>query len=180
MNRRSMESFTSLVRADPLRSHCFLYTPEKMLKREDVAIAEEEEPNPEMPNEFLFQAKEEAICLLEVQENPSNPYLEVRNLLKLRRLGFSRKLSPHCLETMFDSQLPSPKSSPKMPPKLSLPHRRWHFFFFQNYPRGEGNCKAIERQKLSRGNFCPGPPFDPKIPPKKFMWVPFFASFPRK
>ena len=67
-----------------------------------------------------------------------------------------QKLSPHCLETIFDSQLPSPKSSPKMPPKLSLPHRRGHFFLFQNYPCGEGNCEAIERQKLSRGNFCPG------------------------
>ena len=43
-----------------------------------------------------------------------------------------------------------------MPPKLSLPHRRGHFFLFQNYPCGEGNCEAIERQKLSRGNFCPG------------------------
>ena len=67
-----------------------------------------------------------------------------------------QKLSPHCLETNFDSQLPSPKLSPKMPPKLSLPHRRGHFFLFQNYPCGEGNCEAIERQKLSRGNFCPG------------------------
>ena len=67
-----------------------------------------------------------------------------------------QKLSPHCLETIFDSQLPSPKLSPKMPPKLSLPHRRGHFFLFQNYPCGEGNCEAIERQKLSRGNFCPG------------------------
>ena len=66
-----------------------------------------------------------------------------------------QKLSPHCLETIFDSQLPSPKSSPKMPPKLSLTHRRGHFFLFQNYPCGEGNCEAIERQKLSRGNFCP-------------------------
>ena len=62
-----------------------------------------------------------------------------------------QKLSPHCLETIFDSQLPSPKSSPKMPPKLSLPHTKGHFFFFQNYSCGEGNCKAIERQKLSRG-----------------------------
>ena len=67
-----------------------------------------------------------------------------------------QKLSPHCLETIFDSQLPSPELSPKMPPKLSLPHRRGHFFLFQNYPCGEGNCEAIERQKLSRGNFCPG------------------------
>ena len=69
-----------------------------------------------------------------------------------RHLDVSRqKLTPHCLATIFDSQLPSPKLSPNMPPKLSLAH----FFLFQNYPRGEGNCETIERQKLSRGNFCP-------------------------
>ena len=45
-----------------------------------------------------------------------------------------QKLSPHCLETIFDSQLPSPKSSPKMPPKLSLPHRRGHFFPLSKLP----------------------------------------------
>ena len=64
-----------------------------------------------------------------------------------------QKLSPHCLEPIFDSQLPSPKSSPKMPPKLSLPHRRGHFFLFQNYPCGEGNCEAIERHLDVPGQF---------------------------
>ena len=49
---------------------------------------------------------------------------------------------------------PRPKLSPNMPPKLPLPHNRGHFFLFQNCPRGEGNCAAVERQKLSRGNFC--------------------------
>ena len=38
-----------------------------------------------------------------------------------------QKLSPHCLEAIFDSQLPSPKLYPKMPPKLSLPHKREGF-----------------------------------------------------
>ena len=72
-----------------------------------------------------------------------------------RHLDASRqKLTPHCLAAIFDSQLPSPKLSLKMPPKLPLPHKRGHFFLFQNCPRGEGNCAAIERQKLSRGNFC--------------------------
>ena len=72
-----------------------------------------------------------------------------------RHLDASRqKLTPHCLAAIFDSQLPSPKLSLKMPPKLPLPHKRGLFFFFQNCPRGEGNCAAIERQKLSRGNFC--------------------------
>ena len=73
-----------------------------------------------------------------------------------RHLDVSRqKLTPHCLATIFDAQLPSPKLSPKMPPKLSLAHKRGHFFLFQNCPRGEGNCETIERQKVSRGNFCP-------------------------
>ena len=72
-----------------------------------------------------------------------------------RHLDASRqKLTPHCLAAIFDSQLPSPKLSHKMPPKLPLPHSRGHFLLFQNCPRGEGNCAAIERQKLSRGNFC--------------------------
>ena len=62
---------------------------------------------------------------------------------------------PHCLATIFDSHLPSPKLSPKVPPKLSLTHKRGPFFLFQNYPRGEGNCETIERQKLPRGGFCP-------------------------
>ena len=73
-----------------------------------------------------------------------------------RHLDVSRpKLTPHCLATIFDSQLPSPKLSPKMHPKLSLAHKRGHFFLFQNDPCGEGNCETIERQKSSRGNFCP-------------------------
>ena len=45
-----------------------------------------------------------------------------------RQIDVSRqKLSPHCLEATFDSQLPSPKLSSKMPPKLSLPHKRGLF-----------------------------------------------------
>ena len=72
-----------------------------------------------------------------------------------RHLDASRqKLTPHCLATIFDSHLPSPELSLKMPPKLPLPHNRGHFFLFQNCPHGEGNCAAIEQQKLSRGNFC--------------------------
>ena len=72
-----------------------------------------------------------------------------------RHLDASRqKLTPHCLAAIFDSQLPSLKLSLKMPPKLPLPHNGGHFLLFQNCPHGEGNCAAIERQKLSRGNFC--------------------------
>ena len=42
------------------------------------------------------------------------------------------KIALDCLEAIFDSQLPSPKLSPKMPPKLSLPHKRGLFILFQN------------------------------------------------
>ena len=72
-----------------------------------------------------------------------------------RHLGVWQKLTPYCLATMFDSQLPSPKLSPKMPPKLSLAHKRGHKFLFQNYPRGEGNCETIERPKIVSRQFLP-------------------------
>ena len=46
-----------------------------------------------------------------------------------RHLDVSRqKLTPHCLEIIFDSQLPSPKLSPKMLPKLPLAHKRGSLF----------------------------------------------------
>ena len=41
-----------------------------------------------------------------------------------RHLDAARqKLTPHCLVAIFDSQLPSPKLSLTMPPKLPLPRR---------------------------------------------------------
>ena len=52
-----------------------------------------------------------------------------------RHLDASRqKLTPHCLAAIFDSQLPSPKLSLKMPPKLPLPHNRGHFSSFKIAP----------------------------------------------
>ena len=60
------------------------------------------------------------------------------------------KLSPHCLGTTFDSQLPSPKFPPKMPPKVSLAHKRGLLCLFQNYPRGEGTCEPLETKIASR------------------------------
>ena len=54
-----------------------------------------------------------------------------------RHLDASRqKVTPHCLAAIFDSQfnLPSPKLSLKMPPKLPLPHNTGHFFLFQIAP----------------------------------------------
>ena len=38
-----------------------------------------------------------------------------------------KKMTPHCLATIFDSQLPSPKLSLKMPPKLPLPPQKRAF-----------------------------------------------------
>ena len=87
--------------------------------------------------------------LVEAQCAHRNPEGPARHLDASRQ-----KLTPHCLAAIFDSQLPSPKLSPKMPPKLPLPTIEDIFFLFQNCPRGEGNCAAIERQKVSRGNFC--------------------------
>ena len=84
--------------------------------------------------------------LLSMPLNPEGP---------ARHLDASRqKLTPHCLAAIFDSQLPSPKLSLKMPPKLPLPHKRGHFFLFQNCPRGEGNCTAIERQNCLAAIFA--------------------------
>ena len=52
-----------------------------------------------------------------------------------RHLDASRqKLTPHCVAAIFDSQLPSPKLSPKMPSQLPLPHKRGLFFLFQSCP----------------------------------------------
>ena len=73
----------------------------------------------------------------------------------LRDISMSR--GKNCrLETIFDSPLPSPKKNCllKYLPNCLSPTREG-FFLFQNCPRGEGNCETIERQKLSRGNFCP-------------------------
>ena len=42
-----------------------------------------------------------------------------------------QKLTPHCLAAIFDSQLPSPKLSLKMPPKIASPPQERVFFLFQ-------------------------------------------------
>ena len=99
-----------------------------------------------------------------------------------RHLDASRqKLTPHCLAAIFDSQLPSPKLSLKMPPKMPLPHNRGHFFLFQNCPRGGviarqlsgKNCLAAifasRHQDASPGPLGGGPKKKTrKIPRKKF------------
>ena len=74
----------------------------------------------------------------------------------VRHLDVSQqKQSPYFLGTIFDSQLPSPKLSPKTPPKLPLAHKKRLFLPLSKLPPpGEGYCETIERQKLSLGNFC--------------------------
>ena len=71
----------------------------------------------------------------------------------LRAQGLARhrdasrqKLSPHCLKKMFDSQSPSPKLSPNMPPELPLPHKRGLFSCF----RIASAVSVIARQCLPR------------------------------
>ena len=49
---------------------------------------------------------------------------------------------------------PRPNCLFKCFPNCLSPTREDIFSLLQNCPRGEGNCAAIERQKLSRGNFC--------------------------
>ena len=52
-----------------------------------------------------------------------------------RHLDASRQtLTPHCLAAMFDSQLPSPKLSLKLPPNLPLPHKRGFVSSFKITP----------------------------------------------
>ena len=70
---------------------------------------------------------------------PRNPKYRKRPFFNpegpARHLDASRqKLTPHCLAAIFDSQLPSPKLSLKMPPKLPLPHNRGHFSSFKIAP----------------------------------------------
>ena len=72
------------------------------------------------------------------------PFFQTSGLLNLDVSG--QKLSPHCLQTIFDAQLPSPKLSPEMLPKLSLPLKRRLFFLSQITPA----ARVIARQLRSR------------------------------
>ena len=54
-------------------------------------------------------------------------------------------LSPRCLASVFDLQLPAPKIVSRPYEKALIP--LWKL------PRGEGNCETTERQNLSRGSF---------------------------
>ena len=73
-----------------------------------------------------------------------------------RQIDVSRqKLSPHCLEAIFDSQLPSPKLSPKMPPELSLPHKRGLFVLLQNYPMARVIARQVRDKNCLAAIFAP-------------------------
>ena len=77
-------------------------------------------------------------------------------LRKIANLNDSlQRSTPHCLAAIFNSQLPSPILSLKMPPK-----ERAFFVLFEDCPRGEGRCVAIKRQRWSRGNFASRHHFD--------------------
>ena len=60
----------------------------------------------------------------------------------LRDVYVPQKLAPHRLAAILDSQLPSPKLSLKMPPKLPLPHKSRLFFGErQSIPKGPCHIK---------------------------------------
>ena len=61
-----------------------------------------------------------------------------------------QKLSPHCLEAIFDSQLPSPKLSPKMPPKRLSPTREGFLSSFKINPA----VRVIARQVRDKNCFA--------------------------
>ena len=73
-----------------------------------------------------------------------------------RQIDVSRqKLSPHCLEAIFDSQLPSPKLSPKMPPKLSLPTREGLLSSFKINPAVRVIARQVRDKNCLAAIFAP-------------------------
>ena len=74
-----------------------------------------------------------------------------------RHLNASRqKLTPHCLAAIFDSQLPSPKLSLKMPPKsIASPLTREGFFSCLKIgPAVRVIPRQLSGHKMSLGNFA--------------------------
>ena len=73
-----------------------------------------------------------------------------------RHLDVSQqKVTPHCLATIFDSQLPSPKLSPKMPPKLSLAHKRGHFSSCKIIPAVRVTARQLRDKNFLAAIFAP-------------------------
>ena len=73
-----------------------------------------------------------------------------------RHLDVSRqKLTPHCLATIFDSQLPSPTLSLKMPPKMSPAHKRGFFFSFKIAPTVRVTARQLRDKNCLTAIFAP-------------------------
>ena len=64
------------------------------------------------------------------------------------------KIVSYCLKTIFDSQLPSPKLSPKMPPKLSLAHKRGLLSSFKITPVVRVLARQLRGQNCLAAIFC--------------------------
>ena len=61
---------------------------------------------------------------------------------------------PHCLETIFDLQLPSPELSPETPPKLSLAPKRGHFSSFKITPVLRVIARQVRDKNCLAAIFC--------------------------
>ena len=73
-----------------------------------------------------------------------------------RQIDVSRqKLSPHCLEAIFDSQLPLPKLSSKMPPKLSLPTKEGFLSSFKINPAVRVIARQVRDKNCLAAIFAP-------------------------
>ena len=66
-----------------------------------------------------------------------------------------QKLTPHCLATIFDAQLPSPKLSPKIPSKLSLAHKRGPFSSFKITPAVRVTTRQLRDKNCLAAIFAP-------------------------
>ena len=74
--------------------------------------------------------------------------------LRGRLMSRGKNCLPTVSRQFLTRNYPRPNCLLKCLPNC-LSHKRGLFILFQNQPRGEGNCETSERQKLSRGNFCP-------------------------
>ena len=82
------------------------------------------------------------------------PETLTQRALRDRLMSRGKNCLPTVSRQFLTRNYPRPNCLLKCLPNCLAPKRRL-FILFQNYPRGEGNCETSERQKLSRGNFCP-------------------------
>ena len=88
--------------------------------------------------------------------NPLCPPTPSQRALRDRLMSRGKNCLPTVSRQFLTRNYPRPNRLLKCLPNCLSPTREGLFILFQNYPRGEGNCETSERQKLSRGNFCPG------------------------